>query len=76
MARVTFDSVFRKYDDGSLEPKQRIRVGGVTFGPGVRFTKGVAFGGIDFTLFVGHDLQVETDNDLLVIRGIYGKSRE
>jgi hypothetical protein len=73
MARVTFDSIFIQHPDGSLEPRQRIRVGGVTFGPGVRFTRGVAFAGIDFTQFIGHDLEVETDtqNDILVITGIY-----
>ena len=76
MARVTFDSVFKKHEDGSLEPKQRIRVGGVSFGPGVRFKRGASFGGIDFTLFVDQDLQVETDGDVLVIRGIYGKNQE
>lgn len=71
MASVTFDSVFKKHEDGSLEPKQRIRVGGVSFGPGVRFTRGVSFGGVDFTLFVGRDLEVKTDKDVLVITGIY-----
>jgi len=71
MARVTFNSVFRQHEDGSLEPKQRIRVGGVSFGPGVRFTRGVSFGGVDFTLFVGRDLEVKTDKDVLVITGIY-----
>jgi len=73
MARVNFDSIFIRHPDGSLEPRQRIRVGGVTFGPGVRFTRGVAFAGIDFTQFIGHDLEVETDteNDILVIKGIY-----
>ena len=71
MARVTFDSVFKKYDDGSLEPKQRIRIGGVSLGPGVRFNRGTSFAGVDFTLFVGKDLNVEEENDVLVIKGIY-----
>lgn len=71
MAKVTFDSVFKKYGDGSLEPKQRIRVGGVSLGPGVRFTRGASFGGVDFTLFVDRDLEVKTDKNVLVITGIY-----
>lgn len=73
MARVTFDSVFIKHPGGVLEPKQKIRVGGVTLGPGVKFSRGVAFGGVDFTQFAGRDLEVETDGDVLVIKGIYGK---
>lgn len=71
MARINFNAVFLRSPDGSLEPRQRIRVGGVEFGPGVRFTRGVALGGVDFTLFVGRDLEVETDRDVLVVKGIY-----
>lgn len=72
MARISFNSVFRQSPDGSLEPTQRIRVGGVEFGPGVRFNRGVSFGGVDFTLFVGRDFEVETDvNGVLVLQAIY-----
>ena len=69
--RVPFDTVFIQHPDGSLEPRQRIRVGGVTFGPGVKFSRGVAFGGIDFVQFIGHELEIETDGDIAVIKGIY-----
>lgn len=71
MARVTFDSIFIKHSDGSLEPNQRIRVGGVEFGPGVRFIRGVSFAGIDFTQFMDKDLEIKTDGDVIVITGIY-----
>lgn len=71
MARVPFNSVFIQHPDNSLEPRQQIRVGGVALGPGVKFTRGVSFGGIDFTLFVGRDLEVETEGNTLVIKGIY-----
>jgi len=73
MARVTFDSVFITHPDGSLEPRQPIRVGGVTLGPGVKFGRGVSFGGIDFSQFAGRDFEVETDNNVLVVKGIYGE---
>lgn len=73
MPRVNFDSIFIQHPDGSLEPRQRIRVGGVTFGPGVKFNRGVSFGGVDFTNFIGRDFEVETDNSVLVIKGIYGQ---
>ena len=71
MARLKFDSVFLKNPDGSLTPKQRIRVGGVELSTGVTFRKGVAFGGIDFTQFIDRDIEVETDGQILVIKGIY-----
>jgi hypothetical protein len=69
--RVPFNLVFTEDNDGQLEPKQRIRVSGIEFGPGVKFSKGVSFGGIDFVHFKGSDLEVETHGDLLVIKGIY-----
>jgi len=71
MAKVNFDSIFIQHPDGTLEPRQRIRVGGVEFGPGVRFSKGASFAGIDFTLFVEHDLEVDEENSALVIKAIY-----
>lgn len=71
MARIKFDAIFHKYQDGSLEPKLKIRVGGIVITPGVKFSKGVAFGGIDFTNFIDHDLEVETDEDIIIIKGIY-----
>ena len=72
MARVTFDSIFTQHPDGSLEPRQRIRVGGVEFGPGVNF-KNTSFGGIDFhgPQFFGHDLEIKTDNGTIVVVGVY-----
>lgn len=69
--KLPFNTVFIQYSDGTLEPRQRIRVGGVGFGPGIRFSRGVAFAGIDFTLFIGHDLEVDSENGVLVIKGIY-----
>ena len=72
MARVTFDSVFIKHPEDILEPRQRVRVGGVEIGPGLRF-KDTAFGGINFhdPQFFNHELEIKTDNDVIVIIGIY-----
>jgi len=69
--RAPFNTIFIQHPDGTLEPRQRISVGGVDFGPGVRFSRGVAFAGIDFTLFVGHDIEADEENNVLVIKGIY-----
>lgn len=72
MARMNFNTLFNvDQTNGTIEPRQRIRIGGVTFGPGVKFGGGVAFSGIDLSQYVGHDLEVETDNDVFVITGIY-----
>lgn len=71
MPRFQFDAIFRRHPDGSIEPLQRIRVGGIEISPGVRFPHGVAFGGIDFTQFTDHALEVETEGDTIIIKGIY-----
>ena len=71
MPPVSFDTVFMQHPDGSLEPRQPIRVGGVSFGPGVRFSSGVTIAGIDFTLFRGHNLEVREENGIFVIESIY-----
>ena len=74
MARMAFDSIFiRNIEDGTLEPRQIVRIGGVTMGPGVKFSKGVSFGGIDLTQFIGQAFEVQIDNGVFVITGIYGK---
>ena len=69
--RISFWELFKLNGDGSLEPLHTIRIGGVQFGPGVKFTRGVSFSGIDLFRFVGKDLQVEKTGDKWIIRGIY-----
>lgn len=71
MARFTFDTIFIPHPDGTFEPRQRIRVGGVEFGPGVIIQRGVVLGGIDFSQFRDHDLEIETEGDTVIIKGIY-----
>lgn len=68
--RVRFNEIFQ-VNSGQLSPLRRIRVGGVSFGPGVSFGAGVAFGGINFHEYIDHDLEVEEKDDVLVIKGIY-----
>lgn len=69
--RMKFWQIFKVYPDGSLEPIRRIKIGGVEFGQGVRFTRGVSFSGIDLTLYMGRDFEIEEQNDVLVLKGIY-----
>lgn len=69
--RLNFYQIFKINSDGSIEPIRIVRIGGVQFGPGVRFGGGVSFGGIDLAQYVGRDFQVEEQNGILVIIGIY-----
>jgi len=68
---MNFDTIFITHPNHAIEPRQRIRVGGVTFGPGVQFSNGVSFSGVDFSQFRGRDFEVETDGDVLVVKGVY-----
>ncbi len=70
--RTNFNLIFRINDDGSIEPLQPVRIGGVQMGPGVRFGRGVMFGGIDLSQYIGREFQTINENGVLVINGVYG----
>jgi len=70
--RKNFNQLFRINFDGSIEPSVRIRISGIGLGPGVRFSRGVLFAGVDFTLFVGRDFSViEYPDGVNEIIGVY-----
>jgi len=77
MARIPFDAIFNENKDGSLDLLTSIRCGGVTvtceggdiISQSEKF--GLTIGGVNFYLFKGRDLEVETDGDVFVIKGIY-----
>lgn len=69
--KKTFQDIFIINPDGSIEPRILVRIGGVQFGPGLRFGRGVVFGGIDMYQYIGHDLEVDEENGIAVITGIY-----
>ncbi len=71
--RYRFEEVFQRNEDGSLTPRRTIHVNGVTFGYGVRFNRGVAFGGIDFFNFNGLDIEADEIDDVLNVRGFYNR---
>ncbi len=62
---------FKKNSDGSLTPRRTLHVNGVTFGYGVTFKKGVAFGGIDFFNFENKGIEADEINEILDIKGFY-----
>jgi len=72
MNRYKFLDVFQENPDGSLTPKRKIYVNGITFGPGgVNFQKGVAFGGIDFHLYKYWDIAGDELDGALAIKGFF-----
>lgn len=76
MARINFNQIFnRNSKTGAITPRTRVRVGGVTFGPGVTFGSGVSFSGVDLSRFVKNDFEVDIEGDLFIIKGIYSDNR-
>lgn len=72
--KYQFEEIFEKNNNGTLSPKDKaISIGGVVFGPGVSFGKGVLFGGINIFDFIDKDIEADETNNVLVIRGFYGR---
>ena len=71
MERKPFWDVFKHHADGSIEPIVSVKIAGVQLGPVVRFGKGVSFGGVDFSMYIGHDLVVKEQEGVTVIVGIF-----
>lgn len=73
MSRMSFGQIFRRNEDGSIEPLRVVRVGPVQFGPGVRFGSGVVIGGLDLSQYVGRDFEIneQRGDGTLIITGIY-----
>lgn len=69
--RVRFSDVFNTNPNGSITPKSQVHINGVTMGPGIAFTSGVSFGGLDLTSLVGKDLEVEQKDGVIHIKGHY-----
>jgi len=67
-----FLDVFQEGPDGSLSPKVRIEINGVSFGPGVVFQRGVSSGGVDFHLYKYVDIAAteQADGSLMIV-GFY-----
>lgn len=69
--KIKFLEVFKENNDGSLTPQKPIFINGISFGPGITFQKGVAFGGIDFHLYKYWDIEADIKEGVLDIKGFY-----
>lgn len=68
--KIPFNTIWEITDKG-ITNKVKIRVSGITAYPyALRDYKGF-FGGIDWELFAGREIDVKTDGDCWVILGIY-----
>jgi hypothetical protein len=68
--RMNFNQVFQ-INNGMVSPRAVVRVGGVQMGPGVAMGGGVQISGLSLTDLVGKDLEVELQDGVYVITGVY-----
>ena len=69
--RVPFDQIFETNSNGSVTAKAPVRIGKSTLTPGVPFTEGVSFDGIDIVKNRGHDLEIEQEAEGFIITSVY-----
>lgn len=68
---INFYQIFKINPDGSIEPLRVVRIGGVQIAPGVRFGRGVSFGGIDLSNYIGRNFSAREENNVLILTGIF-----
>ena len=71
MNRYRFLDIFQENPNGSLSPRVRININGIEFGPGVAFSQGVSFGGVDIYQYRNLDIAAVEQNNVLLIKGFY-----
>ena len=71
MARIEFWKLFQVNPDGSLQVIRRLSMGGFTLEPGQRIERGVTFSGFDIFQYTGRDLEVNEQNGVDVVTGVY-----
>jgi len=69
--RFKFEEIFGKRTDETFVTKRFCHVNGVTICPGFEFPRGIAFGGIDVTLFEEMDIEADSKVGVLDIKGFY-----
>jgi len=57
--RMRLEEIFTDNGDGTHSPKGRIRIGGITVGPGLSLRPGKRVLGIDIAEYLDCDLEVE-----------------
>ena len=69
--RKRFEEIFRQYPDLSIEPIHPVKIGGVQFGPGARFGRGVLLSGFDLTKYTGREFEVDEEGAVWKLKGVY-----
>jgi len=69
---VAFWELFQAHADGSISPKVRVTVGGISFAPRVAIPGSLMLGGERLVDLAGRDLMVERGPEGVVVVGVVG----
>ena len=70
--RMSFDQLFqRSAAVGMISPRVPVQIGDVAMGPGDAFGGGINIDGVDLIQLVGKDFDVEVQDEVHVINGVY-----
>ncbi len=68
--RINFNQLF-EIKNGMISPKFQVQINGTTMSPGVSFGNGVSFGGIDLSQYINMDFDIEIQNGVYIIIGVF-----
>jgi len=71
MVRFDFWQVFKEERPGVLTPVRLVKIAGAVLGPGVMFTNGVSFGGVNIFDYYGYPVEADEVDGVLIIRAFY-----
>jgi hypothetical protein len=69
--KQTFDQIFRKVDDNTLEVLRKIKVGTIELNEGTHINRGAIIAGLDFFKFIGGSLQGEDVGEAFDIKLVW-----
>ena len=67
---MPFDRIFMIHD-GQIIPLVHVSIGNVAFATGVPIPPPLALEGVEIKDFAGHDLEIEREDGLTVIKGVF-----
>ena len=65
-----YDDLFKHNADGTISPIRPLEINGEMVGTDTKIATGVKYGGIDLSAYTGHDMLVDTQRSVVIIRQV------
>lgn len=73
MPKISFSNLFKEYSDGTVESKSPLRIGKTLVVPGIRFSEGTTFDGINILLFKGRNFEIKVHKGIKILEGVWSQ---